>query len=239
MKYVGSKNRYMKELAPIIQSYITPDTKGYLELFVGGANSICKINHPNRIGWDIHTPLVALLQKVQEDISDVPDRISEEEYIRVKDNKENYLDWYLGLVGFCATFSAKYFGGYARGKGRDIPEEAIRNLKRQATNLKDIQFSNLDFFNIDTSKFSNYVIYCDPPYKGTLKYSTKAFDYERLYLLCNELAKNNIVLISEYNCELENAKCIWQKGSKVTISSTRGNNNLMNNRVEKLFIIES
>ena len=46
MKYVGSKNRLAKELAPIIQSYITDDTKGYLEPFVGGANIIDKIK-PN------------------------------------------------------------------------------------------------------------------------------------------------------------------------------------------------
>ena len=36
MKYMESKNRIAKELAPIIQSYITPSTKGYLEPFVGG-----------------------------------------------------------------------------------------------------------------------------------------------------------------------------------------------------------
>ena len=36
MKYVGSKNRLAKDLVPIIQSYITSDTKGYLEPFVGG-----------------------------------------------------------------------------------------------------------------------------------------------------------------------------------------------------------
>ena len=36
IKYIGSKNRLSKELAPIIQSYITKDTAGYLEPFVGG-----------------------------------------------------------------------------------------------------------------------------------------------------------------------------------------------------------
>ena len=36
MKYIGSKNRLSKELAPIIQSYISKNTKGYLEPFVGG-----------------------------------------------------------------------------------------------------------------------------------------------------------------------------------------------------------
>lgn len=36
MKYVGSKNRLSKELAPIIQSYITDETVSYIEPFVGG-----------------------------------------------------------------------------------------------------------------------------------------------------------------------------------------------------------
>lgn len=33
---MGSKNRLSKELVPIIQSYITENTKGYLEPFMGG-----------------------------------------------------------------------------------------------------------------------------------------------------------------------------------------------------------
>lgn len=37
MKYVGSKNRISKQLAPIIQSYIDDnDIKAYWEPFVGG-----------------------------------------------------------------------------------------------------------------------------------------------------------------------------------------------------------
>ena len=45
---MGSKNRLSKYLAPIIQSYITDETKGYLEPFVGGANMIDKIKCNNR-----------------------------------------------------------------------------------------------------------------------------------------------------------------------------------------------
>ena len=54
MKYVGSKNRLSKELAPIIQSYITDNTVAYIEPFVGGANMIDKIKHHKKIGSDIH-----------------------------------------------------------------------------------------------------------------------------------------------------------------------------------------
>ena len=65
MKYVESKNRIAKELTPIIQSYITDETKGYLEPFVGGANMIDKIEHHNKIGCDIHKELIALLNKAK------------------------------------------------------------------------------------------------------------------------------------------------------------------------------
>ena len=52
MKYVGSKNRLAKELAPIIQSYITEDTVAYYEPFVGGGNMIDKIKCKNKYGSD-------------------------------------------------------------------------------------------------------------------------------------------------------------------------------------------
>ena len=125
MKYVGSKNRISKELAPIIQSYITEDTKGYLEPFVGGANMIDKIKHYNRIGCDIHKELIALLNKAKNDVDSIPDEITEEEYKLVKDNKSNYEDWYVGLVGFCASFGAIYFSTYARDK------KVIENVQKK------------------------------------------------------------------------------------------------------------
>lgn len=72
MKYVGSKNRLSKELAPIIQSYITDKTKGYFEPFVGGANMIDKINHNNKIGFDVHEELIELLKHVQNLDNELP-----------------------------------------------------------------------------------------------------------------------------------------------------------------------
>lgn len=85
MKYVGSKNRLSKQIAPIIQSYIdnTPDCRGYLEPFVGGANMIDKIKAPCKIGNDIHSYLIALLNHVQQTTDDLPDAITEDEYKRV------------------------------------------------------------------------------------------------------------------------------------------------------------
>ena len=233
MQYMGSKNRMSKELVPIIQSYITENTVGYIEPFVGGANVIDKIKCKNKIGCDIHKELIALLKYSQE--NELPETISEEEYDQVKNNKEDYPDWYVGLVGFCGSFGAKYFGGYARGKkdNRDRPNEAIKNIKKQSNNLKDIDFICQDFREIKDIK--GYVIYCDPPYKGATKYSTKEFPYDEFYNWCREMSKDNVVLISEYNMP-EDFKCIWQKDNKINFGSNRVSNDSKNNRIEKLYM---
>ena len=238
MKYMGSKNKFAKDLIPIIQSYITEDTKGYLEPFVGGANVIDKINCNNKIGCDIHTELIELLKYVQNNYNNLPLTISEEEYIKVRDNKKDYPKWYVGLVGFCCGFGAKYFGGYARAfkndgvTPRDMVNEAIRNLKKQSPKLKDIKFINYNFLELPIDKIKGYVIYCDPPYRNVTKYSTEKFPYELFYDWCRELSKNNIVLVSEYNMPSD-FKCIWEKTSKINIGNLNINKPI---RVEKLFI---
>lgn len=231
MQYVGSKNRLSKELIPIIQSYINENTKGYLEPFVGGANIIDKIKCNNKIGFDIHKELIALLKYVSEG-KDLPNTITKEEYDYVKNNRDKFEDWYIGLVGFCGSYGAKYFGGYAKGNDkRDRQNEAIRNLANQSYNLRNISFIHRDFSDIDKDEFKNYVIYCDIPYKDTTKYSTKEFPYEEFYEWVKEMSIHNTVLISEYDMPDE-FECIWSKEHKVNFDSNRNN---AEKRVEKLF----
>lgn len=236
MIYMGSKKRISKELVPIIQNYITENTVGYIEPFVGGANIIDKIKCDNRYGFDVHKQLIELFIKLQNDIDGIPNEIPYEEYMEVKNNKENYEDWYLGLVGFLGSFGAKYFGGYARHNKDDFTEQiqrgSIKNLKKQYDDLKDVKFECKDFREIKDIK--GYVIYCDPPYKGATKYSTKEFPYDEFYNWCREMSKDNVVLISEYNMP-EDFKCIWQKDNKINFNSNRTN---ANSKIEKLFIIK-
>ena len=93
MKYVGSKNRLSKDLAPIIQSYITDETVAYIEPFVGGANMIDKIQHHTKIGSDLHKELIALHIFNRDNSDKLPSTISEEQYLSVKNNKAGYSDY--------------------------------------------------------------------------------------------------------------------------------------------------
>ena len=196
---------------------------------------IDKINHHNKLGFDIHEELIELLKYAQDLNNELPTHITEEEYIKVRDNKEDYPKWYVGLVGFCATYNAKYFGGYAgecntKQGIRHYDKEAIRNLENQRVKLKDIKFKYIPFQNIPKDKLNGYVIYADIPYRNSTKYKTEEFPYDEFYKWCAEVSKNNTVLISEYNMP-DNFECIW---SKVHSTSLDKNDN-DKVRVEKLF----
>lgn len=240
MKYVGSKNRLAKDIAPIIQSYLDKgDWVGYLEPFVGGANMIDKIHYKNKIGFDKNKYLISLLKQAQENSSVFPETYNEDVYQDVKKNPDKYNDWFVGLVGFC-TFGAKWFGGFPRGfkedkvTPRDIVAESIRNIKKQSKNLKGITFKCKDFEDIEN--ISGFVIYCDPPYRDTTKYSTGDFPYERFYDWCREMSKSNLIIVSEYNMP-DDFKCIWEKDVKTSLDSNRINNPKKQTRTEKLFVL--
>ena len=162
------KNRISKYIVPIIQKCIDEnDVKTYYEPFVGGANMIDKIKCENRIGNDIHKELIAMWNELQKGWIP-PNHITEEEYISVRDNKEKYSDYYVGFVGYHATFGSKYFAGYARSfkadgiTPRDQSNEAYRNTMKQVPNIMDVLFTQGDYKEY---RIKNAVIYCDPHIK--------------------------------------------------------------------------
>ena len=131
MIYMGSKSKCAKYIVPIIQEYINKNNiDTYIEPFVGGANIIQKIECKNKIGNDSHKYLIAMYKAIQNGWS-FPMHISEEEYNKVYNNPNYYPDYYVGLVGFCATYGTKWFGGYARGKERDIPNERLKKARKR------------------------------------------------------------------------------------------------------------
>ena len=222
---------------PIIQKSIDENNiTTYYEPFVGGANMIDKIKCENRIGCDIHKELIAMWNELQKGWIP-PSHITEEEYINVRDNKEKYPDYYVGYVGYHATFGAKYFAGYARSfkadgvTPRDQSNEAYRNTMKQLPNVMDVKFVNADFKTLDIKKA---VIYCDPPYQGTTKYETDAFDYDEFWDWCRKNSKDNIVFVSEYNAP-DNFECVWSKQHLANFDCNRGDDTSKKIRVEKLF----
>ena len=143
---MGSKSRIAREIVPLIQSKIDKTgTSTYIEPFVGGANVIDKIHCKYKIGYDINRPLISLLNHVVAD-GELPD-ISKDLYQAIRAHPERFEPWMVGNAGFLASYNGKYFGGYAGtvttrdGTVRNYTDEAQRNLKRQADNLKNTDFA--------------------------------------------------------------------------------------------------
>ena len=236
MRYIGSKSRVSKYLVPIIQSYINDNFKGYIEPFVGGANVIDKIKCNNKIGYDINCYLIALLNHVKVTTDDIPEEITREHYYDVKYNKNNYDEWYAGLIGFCGSFGADFFHSYATNgnnpKYKNSPyHESKNSIIKQSVNLKDITFECKDYKELHN--LSGYVIYCDPPYKGTYNYKLK-FNHDDFYEWVRKMSVNNIVLVSEYEMP-DDFEEIWEK--HYTASLSRNNKNTV--KTEKLFIYKN
>lgn len=230
MVYMGSKNRIAKELIPIIK--IQPN-QWYVEPFVGGANMIDKIQHPLKLGADSNKYLIALLKYVQ-DNNQLPEFISKEEYIKVKNDKDNYPDWYVGYVGFICSFRGKFFGGYSglyianSGQQKNYQTGRTNNLLKQ--NLKNIILKCCSYDQLEIP--DNSVIYCDPPYQDTTKYKDK-FDSNKFWDWCRlKVSEGHKVYISEYNAP-EDFTCIWQKDLSSNLGATS------KKATEKLFIHKS
>ena len=236
IKYVGSKSRISKEIAPILQKCIDDNhVSTYFEPFVGGANMIDKIKCDRRIGNDIHRELIALLQKMSEGWTP-PTEFSEEQYKYLQQHKDEFPDYLVGYVGFQLSFGGKFFGGYRRdsiGK-RNYVTEAYNNTVKQEPNLKGVKFICDDYLTLNETKFQNCVIYCDPPYQGTLKYSTGGFEYDAFWQWVRDTSKHNFVFVSEYNAP-KDFECIWSKECKTLLDSNKSSDDKDNVRIEKLF----
>ena len=243
MKYMGSKSKIVKFILPILQGLIDKNNISlYIEPFVGGCNVIDKIKCKKRIGSDINPYLIELLKAHQKGLlNNLPEHISKEEYSEVRNSynskdSSKYEMWYIGAIGFLASYNGRFFdGGYAgeittkEGNKRNYFQEAKRNLLKQ--DLSDITFYNKDFYKLKKSIKSS-LIYCDPPYKDTKQYNySKNFNYDMFWNWVRDMSKNNIVIVSEEQAP-NDFKVIWQQDIKRTID-----NNSTVCSVEKLFSI--
>ncbi|BDR74235.1 hypothetical protein K144316041_p20740 (plasmid) [Clostridium tetani] len=235
MKYIGSKARLSKDLTPIINNLIKENNINiYIEPFVGGANMIEHIKCKKKIGSDINEYLISMWQDLQSGWTP-PETISREMYNDIKKNKDKYGKSLVAVAGFCATYNAKWFGGYAGmvktkiNTYRNYYDEAIRNIKKQMLNLFDVEFKCCDYTSYNN--ITNALIYCDIPYQGTTKYGcNKNFNYNKFWNWVREMSKDNIVLISEYNAP-NDFKCIFEKTLITTLDKSSRKKD-----TEKLFI---
>lgn len=214
---MGSKSKIAKEILPIILQNRKPN-QYYVELFVGGCNSIDKVGGL-RIGNDINPFLIAMWKGLQNELQR-PKEIDKGTYSYWRsvynEKRINYTDeemFMIGWIGFMGSFNGRFFdGGYSghNVNGRDYISEQIRNTESQIDNIKGINFTSLDYSELAIP--NNSILYLDIPYKDTKQYSySKDFDYDKLYKYAEcKTKEGHDVFISEYTAP-DDFVCIWQK----------------------------
>lgn len=232
MTYMGSKNKYSKDIVPIIQKYIDEnEVKEFYDIFCGGGNLIDKIKCENLYASDLSPSLIDLHRQAQKDFSLIPQDGSREYWDKAYSNwkelrNNDFKDfsvltmplYEIGAIEFYGSFSN---GGFPRGyakpaHGRNYYQEAYRNHKKQAENenYQKINFKCSDYRTLEIPH--NALIYADSPYKNAKPYGINPkFDHEEYYNWLREKSKTNPIFISEQIMP-EDFKPIWQKEAKRT-----------------------
>jgi DNA adenine methylase len=223
MKYMGSKSRHWREIVSVMFKSRN-EGQWYVEPFCGGMNVVCHVDG-NRIASDCNRFVIAMFQAAQSGWVP-PDSVNEDLYNDVRSNPHKYDDCLVGFVGVGCSYSGKFFGGYARGAGRNYCLESKNNLLRQ--DLSGIDIRCCDYRKLDIPP--NSLIYCDPPYRGTTKYKC-SFDHDEFWQWCRDKQdEGHTVFVSEYAAP-DDFSCVWEK--KVCSSLTKDTGSKTN--TERLF----
>lgn len=229
MRYQGGKHRTSAKIAALMNIYIY--NKPFVSLFCGACNIESRIKSERIICNDKHEYLIAMWQALQRGY-ELPDSISEEQYQYIKAHKDE--DKALaGFVGFACSFGGKWFGGYARGRGRNYAADGKRSLLRKMQGLQNAEFLCMDYRDVPIPEGA--VVYADPPYAGTTGYTVGKFNSTEFWEYMRVLSKEHLVFISEQDAP-EDFVPIWEKSCRRSMS------NNVNNRfvtTEKLFVHKS
>ena len=227
MQYFGGKAKIAKYIVPYLEG-VRKENQIFVEPFVGGANIISQMSG-KRKAYDFNEYLIEMYKGIQNGY-ELPNQITEDEYKRIKENKDE--DKVLtGFVGFGCSFAGKWFGGYARGHGGKLgyADTSKRSLLKKMNTMQDVEFQFADYKNLS---FKDCLIYCDPPYNNTTKFTgTPDFNTEEFWDVMRNWSKNNDVYISEYVAP-DDFECVLEIQTKTDI---RNGNNQLDKRVEKLF----
>jgi DNA adenine methylase len=228
---MGSKARIAKDILPIILKDRESD-QWYIELFVGGANLIDKVEG-KRAGFDINPYLIEALKLIRDNPESLPKdnkEFTEQMYKDIKNNKDANRAL-TGIAGFSYSYGAKWFGGWRRDSEarRDYVAESYRNALIQSPKLQGVHFATASYDRVPLPK-SPAIIFCDPPYANTTKYKDK-FDHDKFWQWCRETSKIHKVFICEYTAP-DDFECIWSKEIISSLTKDTGSKK----GIERLFI---
>lgn len=225
MHYFVGKFRTSSKIAEVLNSF-HPTT--YYEPFCGGLWVTVKVVADRYILSDNNQALITLYQSLANGWVP-PDEVSESDYQWYRLTQDP-TDPMTAFVGIGCSFSAKWFGGYARGHAnKGYAHTAKRSLKAKLDVLsrRRVSYSYTDFKCIVPTTGS--LIYCDPPYLNTTNgYSSSAIEFWETMRMWSESCT---VVISEYQAP-DDFICVAEFPTMAEIRGKTGRDP----RIERLFM---
>jgi site-specific DNA-adenine methylase len=214
MRYIGSKKRLAKDIVEYINNIaMCENIHNLYEPFCGGcAISFEVLNNfsfiKNIYCNDKNKYLIALFNHLKHNEIEYK-HYTKEEYDDIRQNFYNgtnkYSLWETAYVGFIWSYRAKWFASYVdkvtckSGRIMNLSYDSHKTLMSDLKYIRKINYSNINYWELDIKSPS--IIYCDAPYKDTMQYrgAEQKFNFDRYYNWLKEIAKTNLVLVSEYS----------------------------------------
>jgi len=207
MRYHGGKTRIGKSISEKIQFIIDNSgvlINGYIEPFCGMCGVFVHVVHKTNLPSYIASDNNASVIKMWEDLRDGwrPDieNFNKTKFIEMKGDGNSSSS--KGFFGHAMTFGALYFQCY-RQDLHHLLEYSMRDIVKRSKILEKVEFRSCDYKSILTEKkIQNKLIFCDPPYETISRYYDEfnnrlSFDSDEFWILCENMSKKNIVVISE------------------------------------------
>lgn len=207
MRYLGGKERVANDLSAYLESVRKPG-QPYLEPFVGGASVISRMSGV-RYGSDACKALITMYRAMQNGWKPPP-TIDAITYEQIKDIQDHD-DPLTAFAAFACSFGGKWFSGYAWPSDRlcapDGKRHSWTSLLRKMDACQDVVWSHRTF---DTWAPFGWLVYCDPPYAGTVGYDgAPPWDPDKFWAWAKRMSARNTVLVSEYSAP-KGWRVVWE-----------------------------
>jgi len=222
--YHGGKSRIGDQISNILATFFNDyKLKGYCEPFCGMLGvyrhmpgKVEKITSDNVtfLAGDVNNSLILMWTCLQKGWLP-PKKTSKNEFYSLKYDGTSSAK--KGFLGHAASFSGQYFTTYSK-KNAKLLLKTRERMRGLVGKIKKVQFCGGSYTQFNHLK--NYLIYCDAPYTRSSwyydeKHKLRSFDHGRYLDWCKRMAKDNIVVISEYE-QFPGTTILWS--NKVTTS---------------------